>query len=133
MNLYASATDAELLAFVESWIDDLAQGDYESAYSKTDHDPYHQWTPRLMRAVVAGYGMPAPHRSGTVFRVTSRDTATGEPHHRTIYRHEIPAPAVAEIWYDLPLNGAWSDLTATFRVETRGATSAVVLQEIHVF
>jgi len=35
--------------------------------------------------------------------------------------------------YDLPLNGNWSDLTATFRVEARADATELILQEIHVF
>ena len=133
MTLGDNPTDGEILALVELWIDDLAREDYATAYARTAHDPYYQWTPELMRAVVAGYGSPEPHRSGTVFRVTPRDTAVGQPHYRTVDRDAVSPPAFAEAWHDLPLNGEWSDLTATFRVEPGVVGSTIVLEEIHVF
>lgn len=34
--------------------------------------------------------------------------------------------------YDIPLNGAWSDLTAQFEFKMRGAEYALVLHDIHV-
>lgn len=126
-------TDAEILALVEAWVDDLAREDYDSAYSRTEHDPYYQWTPALIRSVVEGYGLPEPHRSGEVFKVTDRSKATGRPYNRTIERNESPDSFLAEVWYDLPLNGEWSDLTATFRVVPNGGAWQIVLEQIHVF
>ena len=118
---------------MEDWVDDLEREDYGAAFSRTGHDSYYRWTPDLMRAVVAGYGLPEPHPSGVVFRVTSRVTAAGKPHHREVDRHNVPPTAIAEVWYDLPLNGEWSDLTATFRVEARADGEELLLEEIHVF
>jgi len=82
-----------------------------------------------MQRVVEGYGLPERHRSGRIFVVTPRASATGGPPQRSIDRDE---PAMV-VWYNLPLNGEWSDLTATFRLEPRDATTDIVLQEIHVF
>jgi hypothetical protein len=41
--------------------------------------------------------------------------------------------SVGEVWFDLPLDGSWSDLTATFDLQERGGALVLVLQEIHVF
>ena len=133
MYLATNPTDEEILHFVEEWIDDLARDDYAGAFRRTEHDPYYQWTPELMRTVVAGYGSPEPHRSGKVFVVTSRESALGGPPQRVVDREAVHPHALAEVWHDLPLNGEWSDLTVTFRVEPRDDGSAVILQEIHVF
>jgi hypothetical protein len=133
MHLTQNPSDEEILQFVEAWIDDLARGDYATAFRRTEHDPYYEWTPDLMLSVVQGYGLPEPHQSGTVFAVTPRASALGGPPQRIVDRDAVPPHSLAEVWYDLPLNGEWSDLTATFRVEPRGDGSAVVLQEIHVF
>jgi hypothetical protein len=111
----------------------LARGEYGGAFQRTEHDPYYWWTPELIRAVVQGYGLPEPHRSGRVFTVTPRKSTHGGPPRRTVDREEIRPHAMAEVWYDLPLNGEWSDLTATFRIEPRDDGSVVVLQEIRVF
>jgi hypothetical protein len=133
VHLSGNPTDEEILAFVEMWIDDLARGDYETAFARTAHDPYYEWTPDLMRKVVSGYGLPGPHRSGVEFNVTRRQSARGGPPKRRVERKAVCPPAFAEACYDLPLNGEWSDLTTTFRVEPCGERSRVVLQEIHVF
>jgi hypothetical protein len=46
----------------------------------------------------------------------------------------IPFPwGLEDVRYDLPLNGEWSDLTATFRVEDVDGSVDLVLEEIHVF
>ena len=133
MHLGDKPTDAEIVAFVERWIDDLARGDFAAAYARTAHDPYYQWTPELIQTVIAGYGHTAPHPNGTIFRVTSRATASGQPHYHTVDRKAVCPPAFAAVLHDLPLNGKWSDLTATFRIEPSERGSRVVLEEIHVF
>src|SRR3954454_6358000 len=114
MHLAQNPSDDEILQFIEAWIDDLTRGNYEAAYRRTEHDPYYQWTPDLMRSVVQGYGLPEPHPNGIVFVVTSRASALGGPPRRIVDRNAVTPVALAEIWYDLPLNGEWSDLTATF-------------------
>lgn len=133
MHLVRNPGSQEILQFIEVWIDDLARGDYVAAFGRTEHDPNYQWTPELMRSVVQGYGLPEPHRSGTEFKVTPRASALGGPPQRVVHRDDVRPGSLAEAWYDLPLNGEWSDLTATFRIEPRRKGSVVVLQEIHVF
>jgi hypothetical protein len=133
MHLSASPTDEQIVAFVEAWIDDLARGDYRAAYSRTAHDPYYAWTPDLIRAVIEGYGLPEPRRDGKIFQVTERRSAKGTCHYRTVDRENIPSSVIADVWHDLPLNGEWSDLTATFRIERGESGCVVTLQEIHVF
>jgi hypothetical protein len=134
MSLSAEAGDEEILRFVEAWIDDLAAADYAAAFARTRHDPYYGWTPDLIERVVAGYGHPEPHPSGRRWAVTARADARGRPHYREVDR-DVPPPIVARVWYDLPLDGEWSDLTATFRVERSTSTDGldVVLEDIHVF
>jgi hypothetical protein len=134
VGLRAEASDAEVLRVVEAWIDDLARGDYAGAFARTRHDPYYGWTPELIARVVGGYGSPDAHPSAVRYAVTDRAAARGRPHYREVDRDGALPPVVARVWHDLPLNGAWSDLTATFRVE-RSADDGldVILEEIHVF
>ena len=133
MHLGRNPADEDILHFVEAWIDELARGDYGSAFRRTEHDAYYKWTPDLIRAVVQGYGLPEPHHSGMVFAVTPRESAKGGPPQRIVDREHVGPNVVAEVWYDLPLNGEWSDLTCTFRVEPRDDGCVVILQEVHVF
>ena len=132
MPLSSSPTDEEILSAVESWIDDLARADFDSAYARTDHDAYYGWSPELMRSVIAGNGLPVTGEQETKFAVTTRALAQGLAPRRTVDR-DVKAPsAIAYVEYDLPLNGKWSDLTATFRVEARESGCALVLEQIHV-
>ena len=129
--LPAIATDQDILRVVERWIDDLAEGRYDVAFERTAHDPYYEWTPDLMHAVVRGYGLPEPHRRGP-FEVTDRVSAVGHPAFE-IDRDETPPDVIAFVSHSLPLNGEWSDLTATFRLQLRAGHAELVLEEIHVF
>jgi len=133
--LTASASDQEILAVARDWAHALAAQDYERAYAVTAHDPYYAWSASLIRQVVEGYGFPEKQPAGP-FRVTPLGDAKGGPRPRhKVRRYEKKAPnnAVAEAWFDLPLNGVWSDLTATFAVYPIGDELVLCLNEIHVF
>lgn len=130
-SLPASATDQDISRVVERWIDDLVEGRYDVAFERTSHDPYYNWTPDLMHSVVQGYGLPRPHRRGP-FEVTDRMSAAGHPAFE-VEREETPPEIIAFVSHNLPLNGEWSDLTVTFRLESRGDHCELILEEIHVF
>ncbi len=36
------------------------------------------------------------------------------------------------MWFDLPVNGEWSDLTATFQILRHGDALVLQLEDIHV-
>lgn len=134
------ATDEQILNLVHQWVDLLAQERYDDAYALTAHDSYYEWTPGLMEAVITGYGLPEPASNGQIYRVTPEGTAAGGP----IPRHEVDRYdggliaqtgeyRVGNVWFDLPLNGEWSDLTATFALNVRNDRLVLVLKDIHVF
>ena len=134
------ATDSQLLDLVHSWVDALAKEDYEFAYHITAHDRYYQWTPKLIEKVIQGYGLPEPRSDGLVFQVTEIESASGnQPRHYVEFFDEpikidgSNQKAVGEIWFDLPLNGKWSDLTATFEIRQDHTATVLVLNEVHVF
>ena len=133
VHLGPDPTDAEMLQVAETWIDLVADGKFEEAFHCTAHDPYYQWTPDLIRLVIEGYGLPTPHPSGIRFHVTPRAATPGAPFYRRVTRYADATPPFAEILHDLPLNGEWSDLSVTFRVERSHDGSVVTLEEIHVF
>lgn len=124
------STDEHLLRFVDGWVDDLVRGDYAAAFAKTEHYPYYAWTPQLIREVIAGFGHPDP--AGTS-RVTSRESASGTQHYREIDRESVPEGGVGLILYDLPIDGAWSDVTATFHMLASSKRLTLVLHGIHLF
>ncbi len=130
--LDVDSSDQEIFEFIEEWVNDLVNEDYESAYNRTSHDPYYEWTPELIKNVICGYGLPEPHPSGVVFKVTSISAAKGENPTKDVDRGAFDDNRVGYVYYDLPLNGEWSDLTASFRLEKREENLVVVLEEIHV-
>ena len=132
MTLGPNPPDDEVLAFVARWIELLAAGDFDAAWATTEHDPYYGWTPELMRRTIEGFGHPEPHPSGRRFRVTPPADATGKLHW-SVDREGMRPPIIARVAHDLPLDGEWSDLSVTFRIESRGESSIPVLEEIHVF
>ena len=123
--------DDELISAVETWVADLVLGDYAAAISRTEHDAHYGWTADRLRCVIEGYGLPETHPRGP-FRVTDPAHASGRKR-ATVDRQAVPPGAIAVVNYDLPLNGAWSDLTATFRVEPRGEAACLVSEEVHVY
>ncbi len=133
MMLSVNATDSEILDFVEKWVGDLVREDYVSAYNRTNHDPYYEWTPELIEKVINGYGLPESHRSGEIFKVTAISEVNGENPWCDVDREHCENNRLGYVYYNLPLNGEWSDLTASFRLERQGKNLIVVLQEIHVF
>ncbi len=142
VKLALDATPTEILKTVQAWVKLLEQEDYQNAYAFTEHDEYYQWTPDLIKEVIYGYGLPEPHPNGEVYKVTAVDPAStvdSEPNHEVNY-YEEPLPyeekeaeIIGQVWYDLPLNGEWSDLTATFQILKRETYLTLELAEIHVF
>jgi len=111
---------------------DLSEEDYKSAYKRTSHDPYYEWTPELIEKVINGYGLHEPHPSGEIFKVTPIKEASGEAPRQEVDRSPYDGNRFGYIYYDLPLNGEWSDLTVSFRLEKNGENLQAVLEEIHV-
>jgi hypothetical protein len=126
--LSETATDAELIAFVDQWAALMEQEDYAAAHALTEHDAHQGWTPDLMREVVKGYGEAQDEQRVTVAGVPS-DIAQ----RKEVDRWEINASGeVGEVWYDLNIDGVASDLTATFRLVRVPGGLVMRLNDIHV-
>lgn len=126
--LPASATDEELIRFIDGWAALLEREDYASAFGYTDHDPAPNWTPELIRKVIKEYGKANSDQIVTVQGVPSDVTQRKE-----ITRSEAGLTGYAgEIWYDLNINGVVSDLTATFDLVVDGEGLRILLNDIHV-
>ena len=135
VRLPAPAGDDEILAVVRRWVAVLAAEDYERAYGMTAHEAQFGWTPRLMKDVIEGY-CGADQDPEEPSRVSPLETAKGGPPPR----HEVdyapsgkPNGAIGDVWFDLPISGEWSDLTATFSIHRVGKDVVLSLNEIHVF
>lgn len=125
-------TEAQVFQLLDRWIDDLARGDYAGALARTEQDSYYSWSPALLQAVIEGYGLPEPHPSGESFTVTARAAASGS---RSEYRVDWDGqpPVLARAYSSIPLNGEWSDLSVSCRIEARGKEAVAVLEEVHVY
>ncbi|MBC6988181.1 hypothetical protein [Hymenobacter sp. BT491] len=143
IKLSHDASDEDLLNAVRDWVRLLAAEEYEEALRYTYQDPYFEWTPDLIRDVIYGYGFPVLDEGDEVYKVTSLETAVetngglgprAEVDFHMPRKHRISNTLiVAEIWFGLPLNGVWSDVTATFNVLFMEECVSLELQEIHVF
>jgi hypothetical protein len=121
------ATDDEILEVARDVADLLATDRYDDALKLVDARGH--WTPALLRSVIRNYGSVEPRADGSAFRVTSLRDARGGPSPR----HEVDRQrGSVYVWFDLPLNGEWSDLTATFEATERDGGLILVLDDVHV-
>ncbi len=132
MAISHTSTDDELLAEVRAWIQQLSEGQYFDALQRIPGEQGESWTPQLLEEVIAGYGLPQPHPRGTRYQVTSVSSATGTLPVASVERNVLPPGALAYIEHSLPLNGEWSDLTATFVLYPTESTATLYLREVHV-
>jgi hypothetical protein len=121
-----TADDDAIKALVVEWSELLARGQFAEAlamFPNAGRASVH--APEMLERTIAGYGAPEPHPDGDVFAITpllSRPDAT------EIIRDKIrvnrknlcgrdPARYLGMIhYYDVPLNGERSDLTARFHI-----------------
>jgi len=131
MTLPLDARDDDILAVVRAWAELLAEERYADALAFVDHREH--WEPALLRTVIMSYGSPAPCE-GHDHRVTPLALAGGElkPRHEVDRCDSNAGDRVGYVWFDLPLDGEWSDLTATFDIECREGRLVLVLDDVHV-
>jgi hypothetical protein len=118
-----TATDAEIIASIDAWAALMEAEDYETACSCCDSPPGGSWTPELLRHLIKrGVEDTHANRRVTLEGVPYVFTIEGRTevrHQRTeVERWEAANDGgeVAEIWYDLNVDGILSFLTATFRL-----------------
>jgi hypothetical protein len=123
-----TATDAELLAYLDQWAALLERGDYDAAFAHTDHLPEFGWSAALIHETISWFGPHDPNR---------RVTVAGGPTTRTEWRvvSRWPEPVngtVADVWYGLNVDGRATDLTAVFLVGSSPDGLRLYLQDISV-
>ncbi len=129
-DLDLAASDEDILCAVRQWVDLLVQEQYQKAYDELYHmEPSqgNELTAENIEDNIRKY-----HQPGAVpGKVTPLETATGglPPRHNV---DRSPGAAEGFVWFDLPINGQWSDLTATFDVLRHGDALVLRLQDIHI-
>lgn len=133
--LELTAEAQEILDVVREWAAALADERFDEAMALLR--PSDQWSPATVQTWIRNYGWHEPPADGSIYRVTDMATASGAT--GSFPRHEVDRldrPAtdgrVASVWFDLPLNGRWSDLTATFVVRQLDESLVLELADLHV-
>lgn len=127
-HLPITATDEELVRFIDRWAALMELEDYEQAYAFTGHIPEMGWSPTLMRDVIKAYGERDREQ-----KVTLHGKPTDITQRKGISRWpRNDQREIGEIWYDLNIDGYVSDLTATFSIVEHDAGLEVKLNDIHV-
>jgi hypothetical protein len=129
-----TANDEELLDGVRKWVDLLSEDRFSKAFDLTAYDSYREWTPDLIRSVIAGYGVPHEPESRE-YGISKVSQTEGGPSPRwevDRWQNAEPSSRIGFVRFDLPLDGEWSDLTATFEVVQINEHYVLILQDIHV-
>lgn len=127
--------DSDILATADEWTNLLAAEDYIGAFAMLSPDPRRPHvSAEWLREWIAGCGCKTPKEPP---RVTPTATATGERWRwlpsltRTHLPPERSGPRGRLDW-QLPQNGEWSDLVATFDLEERDGEIVFVLAALRV-
>jgi hypothetical protein len=133
LELPISASQEEVLEEVNKWVKALCDDDYEQACEFLHWPEWSQeWSVELIRKLITNYGSLEPRRDGQTFRVTDPSLAHGRARHSVPRFPEVSDKVVGHVCYDLPLNGEWSQVTATFDLCRVGGKLTFVLEDIHV-
>jgi hypothetical protein len=129
MTLFPSTiSDADIIAYVDGWASLLEAGDYQGAYDATAHSAEMSWTPELIQVVIEQYGDAEPSQHVTVV-----GTPPDVRQRKEVDRWPVNCNgSVGQVWYDLNINGAVSDLTATFTLLQEESGMRIYLNDIHV-
>ncbi|MBS2034111.1 hypothetical protein JST97_03940 [bacterium] len=131
MKIIENPTRDSILRSVEEWIDLLAREDYSSAAAFLGTEVDSEWTPDLLRKIIQDHRV---HREQVGPSKVSRalETTGGlTPRHEVNFASEMEN-VLAEVWYDVPLLGEWSDLTATFLLKETVGGAYLVLENLHM-
>jgi hypothetical protein len=131
------ASDEDILSVVMRWCDKLVAQDYAGAISILLQSA---WTPELLKTAIET--IDGWDDSGPPHHVTPPETATfrpdDEPQNNAYPRLEVDRSTLPDgssyisVWFDLPLDGFWSDLTATFDVDATDGGLGLTLDQVHV-
>jgi hypothetical protein len=135
MRVLGDRTDDAVRSAVEQWVTLLADTRFADALAMLA--PSEQWKPELLATVVCNYGFVEPRGDGKTFTVTPLASATGVGPRFDVSWFDKPvgsgwASIVGDVHYDLPLNGAWSDVTAIFNLVDTEQGLVLALDDVHV-
>jgi hypothetical protein len=143
--IVSERTTEAVRAVVERWVGLLVERKYAKAITMLAAtrpllDPPATetwWTPELLATVIQNYGSVEPREDRKTSAVTPIATAAGDGPRFEVTWFENPVgcgwgASVGQACYDLPLNGTWSDVTATFDIIETAEGLALALDQVHV-
>jgi hypothetical protein len=112
------ASNEQVLDLVRHWVDVLAAQDYERVYMELGYLlEWNELGAECIRRRVQSYRSPTYYPGIEEFVVTDWRTAqggNGSPLRTVTWYRPSPHALSGNVAFDLPLNGAWSDLRADF-------------------
>jgi hypothetical protein len=131
--LKSSATDGEILEYIDNWVALLEKEDYHTAFKFTKHIKRQGWTPEFIREVIKSYGDDESSPKVTLSNNGLSIDGAGNIEKAT-QRKEVTwfDETRGDVWYDLNINGYVSDLTATFDLQKTDTEIHIFLDDIHV-
>jgi hypothetical protein len=139
MHVLPECTDAAVLALVELWVGLLVEQRFDDAMAMLG--PSGAWDPGLLGTVIRNYGSVEPREDGRTFSVTSPAATTqgGDARFKVSWfdppvtnRLDYAPDLLGHASYDLPLDGQWSDVTATFEILNLPDGAVLALDDVHV-
>lgn len=114
--LPTSSSDADVLRTVREWIELLIEERYTDAYAFLYHRPDDPFSPEVLEAFIQNCGNLAPDLARKeVLKVTAPEVAVDPigSHSYELWRDDRTG-TLDGMWFSLPLNGRWSDLSGVF-------------------
>lgn len=128
-----SATDEEILRFIDKWVSLFETEDYYAAFNLTQHKKATSWTPLLIREIIKSYGDCEPSQKVTLTNnglcIDGADNVHPATQSKEVTWYNEKH---GDVWYDLNIDGYVSDLTALFDLEKTDTEINVFLDDIHV-
>jgi hypothetical protein len=139
MHALPDRTDKAVRSAIERWVGLLVEQRYDEAMAMLA--PSAMWTPELLVTVIRNYGSVEPRDDGRTFSVTAPAVTTegGDARFEATWldppltnRLDYAPDLLGHARYDLPLDGAWSDVTATFEILDLPEGAVLALDDVHV-
>jgi hypothetical protein len=139
MHVLPERTDQAVRSAIERWVGLLVEQRFEEALAMLV--PSEQWTPELLGNVIRNYGFVEPREDGRRFSVTAPAATPegGDSRFEVTWlerpvrnRLDFAPDLLGHARYDLPLDGVWSDVTATFDILDLPEGAALALDDVHV-
>lgn len=131
-------SNAAVRVVIERWVGLLVEERFDDAMATVG--PSGTWTPDLLARVIGNYGSVEPREDGRTFAVTPVATAVGDgPRFEVTWcdppvtnRLDYAPDLLGRARYDLPVDGVWSDVTASFEILDLAEGPALALDDVHV-